>query len=69
MAGVFFSYGGAVGYILGMGSDENDLDDIIKNTRELLRHSREVADKTEEMLRHYEELARKIKQSGAPGND
>lgn len=52
-----------------MGSDENDLDDIIKNTRELLRHSREVADKTEEMLRHYEELARKIKQSGVPGND
>jgi len=53
-----------VEYIFGMGSDENDLDDIIKNTRELLRYSREVADKTEEMLRHYEELAKKLKESG-----
>lgn len=48
-----------------MGSDENELDDIIKNTRELLRYTREVADKTEEMLRHYEELAKKLKESGA----
>lgn len=52
-------------YSLGMGSDENELDDIIKNTRELLRYTREVADKTEEMLRHYEELAKKLKESGA----
>jgi len=54
-----------VEYIFGMGSDDNDLDDIIKNTRELLRYSREVADKTEEMLRHYEELAKKLKEGGA----
>lgn len=58
---------GGLGYIPLMGSAENDLDNIIANTRELLRHSREVADKTEEMLHYYEELAKKVKEMDTHG--
>lgn len=42
-----------------------EMDDIVKNTRELLRHSRELAEKTEEMLKAYEALATKVKKDDA----
>jgi hypothetical protein len=48
---------------------DDDFEDLIENTKELIRHHREVAERAEAMLRRFLELQKKVKDHQAGRSD